>query len=136
MNHLFKKCILALTLTICVCKSFGANNDLSGQWDLKIEDKSHHTIATYVIEFSQQKAESCIVGNWLRVNVVSSKVEDSLEPLSYQISDNKLMIGRNNVCDAYLRLEGDLNNQNIQGEYYRFGWTSKSLGFFTLSKKK
>ncbi len=115
--------------------------DLAGQWDLKIEDRNHRVITVLVIEFTEHQARSCIGGNWLRVNVVSSTTEDKQffpvsAPLSYGVENNQLTIGRNEVCDAYLWLRGTLDNEIIRGEYFSFGWGRKPLGFFALSKKK
>ncbi len=117
------------------------SRDLAGQWDLKIEDKNHHVVTVLVIEFTEQKARSCIAGKWLRVNVVSSKTEDSQffpasDALSYGVENNQLTVGRNEICDAYLWLHGMLDNEIIRGEYFSFGWGSKPLGFFVLSKKR
>jgi len=131
-------------ITFALALGFSAvvwSRDLAGQWDLKIEDKYHHVVAVLVIEFSKHQARSCIAGKWLRINVVSSTTEDSQffpvsAPLSYGVENNQLTIGRNEVCDAYLWLQGALDNEIIRGEYFSFGWGSKPLGFFALSKRK
>ncbi len=131
-------------LTFALALSFSAavwSRDLAGLWDLKIEDKNHHVVTVLVIEFTKHQARSCIAGKWLRVNVVSSTTEDNQffpvsDPLSYGVENNQLTIGRNEVCDAYLSLHGTLDNEIIRGEYFSFGWGSKPLGFFALSKKK
>lgn len=131
-------------ITFALALSFSAvacSRDLAGQWDLKIEDKNHHVVTVLVIEFTEHRAWSCIAGKWLRVNLVSSTTEDSQffpvsDPLSYGVENNQLTIGRNKVCDAYLWLHGTLDNEIIRGEYLSFGWGSKPLGFFALSKKK
>jgi hypothetical protein len=135
---IYRLVIFALAL------SFSAvvwSRDLAGQWDLKIEDKNHHVVTVLVIEFTEHQARSCIAGKWFRVDVVSSTTEDSQffpvsDPLSYAVESNQLSIGRNEVCDAYLWLQGTLDNEIIRGEYFSFGWGSKPLGFFALSKKK
>ena len=131
-------------ITFALDLSFSAvawSRDLSGQWDLKIEDNNHHVVTVLVIEFTERQARSCIAGKWLRVNVVSSTTEDGQffpvsAPLSYGVENNQLTIGRNEICDAYLWLQGTLDNEIIHGEYLSFGWSSKSLGFFALSKRK
>lgn len=117
------------------------SRDLPGQWDLKIEDKNHHVVTALVVEFTNHQARSCLGGNWLRVNVVSATTEDAnffpaSDALSYSIENNRLTIGRNEICDAYLALSGVLNDEIIRGEYFSLGWGSKSLGFFALSRKK
>ncbi|MGA8147227.1 MAG: hypothetical protein WB870_06560 [Gallionellaceae bacterium] len=115
--------------------------DLTGQWNLNVEDKNHHVVTALVIEFTDHRAPSCIGGNWLRVNVVSATTEDAhfypvSDPLSYSIENNQLTIGRNEVCDAYLMLHGTLADEIIRGEYFTLGWGSTPLGFFALSRKK
>lgn len=115
--------------------------DLAGQWDLKIENRSHRVITTLVIEFTNQTARSCLTGSWLRINVVSASTEDAhfypvSDPLSFHIEDGQLTIGRNEVCDGYLMLHGPLNGERARGNYYSLsiGGTSPR-GFFTLDRK-
>jgi hypothetical protein len=116
--------------------------DLTGQWDLKIEDKNHHVVTTLVIEFTKQSAVSCIGGRWLRLNVLSSVSEDinffpASDPLSFSIQNNQLTIGRNQTCDAYLRLQGAFDGEAARGDYYGLGLGGTwPLGFFSLSRKK
>ncbi len=115
--------------------------DLDGQWNLNIEDRNHRVVTGLVIEFTDHQARSCLGGNWLRVNVVSATTDDphffpASDVLSYSIENNQLTIGRNEICDAYLALRGALDDETIHGEYSSFGWGSKQLGFFALSKKK
>lgn len=131
---------------IAVVLAFGFSasawpRDLTGQWNLNIEDKNHHVVTGLVIEFTDHQAPSCLGGNWLRVNVVSATTDDTRffpasDALSYSIENNQLTIGRNEICDAYLALRGALNDEAIHGEYSSFGWGSKQLGFFVLSKKR
>lgn len=131
-------------IVFALALSFSAvvwSRDLAGQWDLKIEDKSHHVVTVVVIEFTERQAKSCIGGKWLRVKVVSATTEDShffpmSDPLSFSVENNQLTIGRNEVCDAYLWLRGALDDETIRGEYFSFGWGSKPLGFFALSRRK
>ena len=132
--------LIAFALALCF-STIAWSRDLSGQWDLKIENRSHHVVTALVIEFTNHQARSCLGGNWLRVNVVSATTEDasffpSSGALSYSIENNRLTIGRNEICDAYLALSGALNEEIIRGEYVSFGWGSKPLGFFALSRKK
>lgn len=54
--------------------------------------------------------------------------------LSYQLEENKVSVGRNEVCDAYLQLSGELNEATVEGEYIAFGWGTKKLGFFKLKR--
>jgi hypothetical protein len=118
------------------------SHDLTGQWDLKIENKSHHVVTALVIEFTNQGAQSCIAGNWTRVKVVSAVSEDAhfypaSDALSYQLENDELTIGRNEVCDGYLMLNGPFNGETARGDYYglAIGGTWP-LGFFTLNRRK
>ncbi|MBC3875901.1 hypothetical protein [Undibacterium flavidum] len=117
------------------------SHNLNGEWILKIENKKHQTIATLNIQFTKQKAESCIAGEWSRIIVLSSTTKDKnffpvSDMLSYSIEKNRLAIGRNEICDAYLMLNGRLRKKVIRGDYYALGMGGASpLGFFSLSKK-
>jgi len=114
-------------------------NQLQGKWVLQIMDLQHKVIATLSIRFTDKKAESCLGGNWLQVLVDDRKTSDENffpinDSLSYELNANKLSIGRNEICDAYLQLKGELTNSNASGEFVSFGWGSEQIGFFTLSR--
>jgi len=132
-------------LILAVALGFSASSwsyDLRGKWDLMVKDKCHHVVATLIVEFTSQYAESCIGGKWKRVTVVSAATEDkhffpSSDPLSFKIENNELTIGRSEVCDAYLMLSGTFDRDTVSGEYYSLGLGGTSpLGFFTLSRKR
>ena len=112
---------------------------LSGKWTLQIKNLQHEDITTLSIQFSELQARSCLGGNWRQVVVGHRKTPDSPffpadEPLSYKLDGNKLSIGRNEVCDAYLQLSGELIKSSVSGEYVEFGWGSKQLGYFYLKR--
>lgn len=131
-----------IVFILLFCRAtLGWSHDLTGQWGLKVEDKKHRVVTTLVIKFSQKKARSCIGGDWLQVNVVSSTTNDNgFYPvncqLSYGFENNQLVIGCNETCDAYHWLQGPLDSESAKGEYFRFGWERESLGFFTLRRQK
>lgn len=133
--------LFAFVVALCFSASVWSY-DLTGKWDLKIEDKKHHVVTSLVIEFTNQSAQSCVAGAWLRLNVVSAATEDPnfypvTDPLSFSIEDNQLTIGRNEICDGYLMLGGTFNGEVALGEYYGLGLGGTwPIGFFTLSKKK
>lgn len=109
-------------------------HDLGGQWDLKIEDQNRHVVTALVIEFTERQAQSCIGGKWLRVNVSSSTTEDSRffplsDPLSYSVENNQLTIGRNEVCDAYLWLRGEFDNEITLGNISVLGGVASHSAF-------
>ena len=131
--------IVAIWLTL---SSSAFCHDLTGEWILKVENQSHKVITTLTVKFTSQKAHSCIGGKWMKMTVVSSTTDDLhfypvSDSLSYEIDKDRLTIGRNEICDAYLMLSGSLNNQSVLGEYYGLGLGgSTPLGFFTLGRKK
>ena len=114
-------------------------NQLQGKWVLQIMDLQHKVISTLSIRFTDKKAESCLGGNWQQVLVDDRKTSDEEffpinDALSYELNGNSLAIGRNEICDAYLHLKGELTNSNANGEFFSFGWGSKQIGFFKLSR--
>jgi hypothetical protein len=116
--------------------------DLGGKWTLIVEDKKHHVVTTLDIKFTNQSGQSCMSGNWMRVAVEAATTKDAnffpaSDPLSFSVENDKLTIGRNQICDAYLMLTGTLNDKTIRGEYYALGLGgTEPLGFFTLSREK
>ncbi len=81
-------------------------------------------------------------GKWKVVDVISATTKDkeffpAAEPLSYQIENGQLTIGRNEVCDAYLWLQGELDGTTVQGSYFSL-WLggSSPRGHFKLIQAK
>jgi hypothetical protein len=115
-------------------------HDLSGSWSLRIENAKHQVVTTMTIRFSDEVADSCTEGQWRRVVVtahasLNEKFFPVKEPLSYEVTDDHIVIGRNEICDDYLHLEGKLRNLLASGEYVTFGPDgSKRLGYFSLIK--
>ncbi|MCW8877409.1 MAG: hypothetical protein OQJ89_10880 [Kangiellaceae bacterium] len=112
--------------------------ELNGIWVLKVENLQRELVATLKIKFSAKKAASCIGGDWRNIIVESYQTTDesffpATEPLSYELNGNQLKIGRNQICDAYLNLSGELKDFYVNGEYIGFGWETKKLGYFSLS---
>ena len=119
-----------------------ANNsipdDLSGTWVLTIENMEREPITTIKFKFTSKIANSCLSGNWRQIKVGSIKTKDKsffpIEALSYEFKENRITIGSNEICDAYLHVSGILENSRSEGEYFSFGWNSKTLGYFSLVK--
>ena len=118
------------------------SNDFSGQWTLSVENPEHHVIAALKVEFTNEKAASCMGGEWKVLKVVSATARDKSffpvsDPLSYQIENKQLTIGRNEVCDAYLWLQGALGGTSVRGDYFSLGLGGRApLGYFNLSQAK
>jgi hypothetical protein len=124
----------SLFLSNAVCSS-----DLPGQWTLSIENPEHGVVATLKVKFTDKPARSCMAGEWKVLKVVSATTQDknffpTSEPLSYQIENKQLTIGRNELCDAYLWLQGPLGGPSVKGDYISLGLGGGSpLGYFDLS---
>src|SRR5579859_1391202 len=115
-------CMAAILLT----SKAACSNDISGQWTLSVESPAHHAVATLKVEFTNEKAASCLGGEWRVLKVVSATTQDknffpASDPLSYQIEGKQLTIGRNEVCDAYLLLKGALGGASVRGDYFSLG---------------
>ena len=112
---------------------------LIGSWTLQVENLQHKVVTTLIIHFIEDEAQSCLGGNWKEIVVDSYKTSDLKffpvnEPLSYELEGNKISIGRNEICDAYLQLRGELKESKMVGEYVAFGWGSRKLGYFSLKR--
>ncbi len=112
---------------------------LGGDWVVTISNLENETVTSMKIRFTNDKADSCLGGNWHKVDVVShTTIDESFFPvngaLSYDYSEEKIVIGRNEICDAYLHLDGSFKNMSANGEYISFGWGSKKIGHFFLSR--
>ena len=110
-----------------------------GSWTISVKNLQREVVTTLVVRFSKEQADSCIGGYWRKLEVLSHSTtnEDFFpigEPLSYEIMDNKVVIGRNEICDAYLHLNGEMKNSRVTGEYIAFGWGSENLGYFSLER--
>lgn len=139
MRNLPRIAITAVTF----CASAAAfGSELPGKWVLYIENPEHQVVTTAEVEFTNKPAASCMSGEWKVVEVVSTKTKDKeffpvAEPLSYRIENDQLTIGRNEVCDAYLWLQGKLGSTTVQGTYFSL-WLggSSPRGHFKLSQAK
>ena len=92
------------------------------------------------IRFLKAAGGSCLGGKWQRISVESAHTQDEKffpikDELSYEIQGNRLVIGRNQICDAYLHLIADSLEIPIHGDFTSFGWESRKLGFFTLNRQ-
>lgn len=118
------------------------SNEMPGQWTLSIENPEHRVVTTLKVEFTDTKAPSCLGGEWKVLKVVSAATQDNdffptSDPLSYQIENKQVTIGRNEVCDAYLLLKGDFAGTSVRGNYSSFGLGGGApLGYFHLSQSK
>jgi hypothetical protein len=136
MKHVLRK---SLFIAVALCVSpLGPCGDLPGEWLLQVENPRHQVVATLKVQFTEVHAESCMGGDWKVVRVVSAKSKAKgffpvSDPLAYRIEGGQLTLGRNQVCDAYLWLQGPLGKSSVQGDYFVLGLGGSSpLGYFTL----
>lgn len=138
-SSLFRPILIAASLLLsgAVCSS-----ELSGQWTLSVENPEHLVVATLKVKFTDKQARSCMAGEWKVLKVISATTRDknffpTSEPLSYQIENKQLTIGRNELCDAYLWLQGPLGGPSVKGDYISLGLGDRSpLGYFDLSQAR
>ena len=132
--------LIAFAVTVVMSAAAGSPA-ISGRWELKIEDKRHHVVATLLIQFTAEPGQSCMSGDWRRIKVLSATTKNHKffpvsDPLSFQLEKNELTIGRMEICDAYLMLAGPLNGEQVSGDYSSVGLGgAKPLGSFTLRRK-
>lgn len=119
---------------------FKIPDTLKGMWNIQIKNTQNEVINTMVVTFSGKEAKSCLGGDWKVLNVKSYKnigknTFPAKDPLSYQFKDNNLTIGRNEICDGYLHLSGNLKDSKVNGKYTTFGITGGSiLGSFSIQR--
>ena len=117
-------------------------SDLPGVWILQVQNPKHQVVATLKLQFTDKVANSCMSGEWKAVKVLATKTKvkgfyPASDPLSYRIDKGRLTIGRNEVCDAYLWLQGSVGATSVQGDYFSLGLGGSSpLGHFELSRSK
>ena len=140
MNPVFASC-LALSL-IAAGAAVAQPQDLGGRWTLRIRDLSHKEVSKLTIRFTEKLGTSCTGGNWKQVLVESAETSDPrffpiADALTYELDESELTIGRNGICDAYLRLQGKLDGSRAEGPYYAFGLRGGTdLGEFSLSRDR
>lgn len=133
---------IALTAASLCASAATLGAELSGKWVLYVQNPEHQVITTANIVFTDKAAALCMSGKWKVVEVISTTTKDkkffpAAEPLSYQIENGQLTIGRNEVCDAYLWLQGKLAGSTVHGSYFSLGLGGSSpRGYFKLSQTK
>ncbi len=121
--------------------SEASSSKLKGIWILRIDDKDHQPVHNITIQFENEKADSCIGGDWKKITTITSQtlrkeIFPVTDELSYQVTTNGIVIGSNSVCDSYLRFEGKFDGLAASGDYYSFWMNgSKELGYFHLFRK-
>ncbi len=141
----FRHCLLALFVALlgAGCASTPQSQKLRGAWDVQTMNMDQKVVTTLAISFTDEDAGSCLSGGkWKAVKVNSHNTEDKAffpvnDPLAYIFDGDKLTIGRVDVCDGYLMLEGKLAGNQVQGDYYTFGLGGGStLGHFRARRRQ
>jgi hypothetical protein len=108
-------------------------------WKFTIQNLERRTIGVLTVRFTGEKAESCMSGDWKRVVVVEfeSTGEPGFpghEPLAYTVDGGSLIVGRNEICDAYVWLSGDLKADGLTGDYFSLGLGGRRPRGYVLAK--
>lgn len=145
MKKILTFALIITIATFAYLKVFALDSRLNGKWELEVYDLNNSVIAELTIEFNTVTAESCSGGDWKQIKVISSSPQKNQfypdaammilhQELSYQLSGDTLIIGRNNICDAYKHLTGKLINAQATGKYASFGWEPEELGTFSIKR--
>ena len=107
------------------------------QWKLIVLDNKANVVASMTLQFTEEKAASCVGGDdWKRVRVSDFRSTNehfflANENWSYTVNGKALMMGRNEICDDYYTLRGEITNDSVSGTYASEGPTwEKALGHF------
>ncbi|KTF18229.1 hypothetical protein [Pseudoalteromonas sp. H105] len=145
MNKILFFSFIAIITALVYLKFSALDSRLDGKWALEVYDLNASVIAKLKIEFHANNVESCLGGEWKKINVISySPQRNQFYPdtsmvmlqqeLSYQLNGDRLIIGRNNICDAYKHLTGNLTTTQSTGSYVSFGWEHEELGTFSIKR--
>lgn len=146
MKKIFTLVLIITIVTLLYLRVVALDGRLNGTWELEVYDPSKILIAELEIEFTTTDAESCsVVGEWRLVRVISSSPQKNQfypdpkiirlhQELSYQVGDDTLTIGLNNICDYSKHLTGKLINGQATGTYVSFGWERDQLGSFSIKR--
>jgi hypothetical protein len=124
--------LMASTTCLSAC---GVGDQLKHAWVFNVQDLQHKPVASLKVRFTDQIAPSCRGGTWKRVIVESfvpaeNAVFPGADALSYRLEGQTLTIGRNEICDAYIGIIGQLIGDHMTGDYYSLGEAGTSpLGY-------
>jgi hypothetical protein len=113
-----------------------------GSFKLEVKDLKGTLKVSVNLAFTDKVANSCIGGDWKEITIATiDSIDESYflikQELSYLVTDQRLIIGRNGRCDSYLHLNGLLAPNDISGDYTAFGLDhQKLLGHFTINRVK
>lgn len=107
----------------------GTNWDVGSEWKFVIRQGLTGTPQTVVLRVAEGKADSCLSGDWKRLELVSGSYEGMSEP-AYMTSGGRMeVLLRSDICDSYDHLEGTVGNGLYVARHSVFGLGSgKNLG--------
>ncbi len=116
------------------------DSNLNQNWVVSISNLEGEIVTKMKVRFSDRKAKSCLGGQWKELELISYETSDENffpveAALSYERKDDQLIIGSNEICDAYMHLDGKTDQISGHGDFIRFGWGTKTLGHFFLFKE-
>ena len=100
-------------------------------WSVMVYDAKHQAIGSMTLRVTNERAASCIGGDWKRLVIVKRQFKEAdsflaTKPLSYSLEGSKLTFGVTEVCDGYVFLSGAVTDARVAGDYGTLG-----LGGFT-----
>jgi len=138
MRFVFSALLLGFSILPMADAKSTIPDELSGTWVLTVENMEREPVTIIKFKFTSKIANSCLGGDWHQININSIETKEKsffpIKNLSYELKDNRITIGSNEICDAYLHVSGMLKGSRAEGEYFSFGWNSKTLGYFVLVK--
>jgi len=125
---------------LCCLMPAGQAQEFDKPWQLQVMDLERRVRVEATIRLTDQKARSCMDGDWKRIVVDSKTAREEHffpldEALAYKVEHGRLTLGRTALCDGYLFMSGKLDDAAVQGDYYALGLGGgKNLGYFSLKK--
>jgi hypothetical protein len=90
-------------------------------WRITINDGPTHPQQTVTVRVQDDKARSCMSGDWKRLERVSGSYDGLSEP-AYTLSGNHLTILlASDICDGYDQLDGKLEHGRFSARHSVFG---------------
>ena len=113
--------------------------ELGSTWAVLMFAQDRHLVGSLVVRFTDQKAVSCIAGDWRRLEVLRRQFNDpdgflATKPLSYIFERGELTFGVTEVCDGYVLLRGVPTEAGLTGDYGTLGLDGfQKLGSFAAA---
>lgn len=95
-------------------------------------DADGQEVRKLTLALTEQRARTCIAGDWKRAKVVVDADKYTRDP-AYTLEDGKLnVLLVTGICDAYDSYVGELSNGTFDGEHAAYGLgSSRTLGKVT-----